>query len=363
MLFKTSLASLATSVREKFYDIFSARSNTSGSLGVASDGSRWDKVNGTIQVVSGQAKATTTPTAGSPGTSYPMTTVTMPTKDNIIELSDIRQGSSVAVWVQSSSDWWMVDVDAVLNTIPGNTNYGYSQNAYVPTGNYNAYFYYYAYNYSTAAVYNSYQAPYNGGGYTVASNYFYFLVGYSVNYSGNSGFSYTNNTPYFHYVAAYSAGYANDVVDTYYQAPYGGGGTYTTPSGNYIYVFTNQSTLGGGTAVYGGGTYYYASYTNATTYTYNEIVRISQSVASVVNTITSSIVSTTQTLLSLRVKTSGTQITAQGFSDINFVSQVGSDLVYNATGATITTRFGIAVSPSAYQQSDIIGSSVAITRN
>lgn len=362
MISKGIVGVIAASVRERFFDIFSSRSNTSGNLGIASDGSQWRAVNGTIQVVSGAATATTTPTSGSPGTSYPMATVDMPTTDNVIELSGVKQGSSVAVWVQSSSDWWMVDVDSTFNTIPGNTNYGYSQNAYVFDGNYNAYFYYYAYTNPQSNNINSYQAPYTGGQYTAYDYYYYFVVGYNVTYSGNSGFSYTNNTPYFHYVAAYGQSTANDIASNYSQAPYGGGGTYSVV-GNYYYYYAYGFTNGGGTPVYSGGTYNYTSYTNATTYAYNEIIRISQSVSSVVSTITSSVISTAQTILSLRVKTSGNQITAQGFSDNNFVTQVGSNLVYNATGATITTRYGISVSPSAYQQSAIIGTSVAIKRN
>jgi hypothetical protein len=44
---------VASSVRKRFIDAFSARTDTTGSLGVASDGSRWDATSQTIQVTSG----------------------------------------------------------------------------------------------------------------------------------------------------------------------------------------------------------------------------------------------------------------------------------------------------------------------
>jgi hypothetical protein len=62
------------------------------------------------------------------------------------------------------------------------------------------------------------------------------------------------------------------------------------------------------------------------------------------------------------VSTSGNQITARAFSDTNLVTQIGSDLVYTATGATINTTYGISISPTQYAQSDTIGASVNIER-
>ena len=109
------------------------------------------------------------------------------------------------------------------------------------------------------------------------------------------------------------------------------------------------------------GNYY--TYIAGYSTSYNEYLKIKQSVANTVSEISSALVSTTQTIGSILVSLVGNQITAKAYSDTNFVTQIGSDLVYTATGATITTKHGIGVSPSAYNQSAIIGTSVDISRN
>lgn len=403
------LKTISSSIRKVLSDNFASRANTTGSLGIATDGSTWNPVNGTITVTSGAATASSTPAVGAAGTAYPMVTATLPVQDNIIELKGTQQGSSVAVWVQSSSDWWMVDVDSTYNAIPGNWNYAYSQNAYTYVGGYtNAYFYAsqpaYAptttsvtnYVTNTYSFTNSYTAPPNA--YTPSPTSYtspptsytaYGTNAWNYNYSyaqGNSGYSYANKSSYFHYVTAYANGvqwgnstYTAPGTTNYASSPtsYSPGGTYYvnaanygTSPGNTYYVYTGnyynytQYYYAGGTQNTTGGNYYtYQASQNATTYAYSEILRITQSVASSVSTITSSIISTAQTIGSLRVKTKGNQITAQAFSDANLVTQIGTDLVYTATGATVTTKYGLAISPSAYQQSAIIGTAVNITRN
>jgi len=349
------LGALASAIRKRFYDNFAGRVNTTGNLGTATDGSQWTAVNGIIQVTSGAATATTTPNSGGSGSTYPMSVVNMPTTDNIVEVTGSGQGSSVAIWVQSSSDWWMVDVDSTFNTVPGNTGSGTAQFAYytIP-GYYNGY--------TSPGYYNGYTTPgytnpstYAGGGYIGGAVY-------SADSTGNSGFSYSNGTPYFHYVlnGNYSVGYSYIGPSPYYYVA-GNANSPTYNPGNLNSPTYNPGTLNSDTL--GGGNWYTYYYTNATTYAYSEILRITQSVASVVNTIASSVVSTTQAIGSFRVKTKGNQITAQAFLDNSLVTQLGSDLVYTATGATIGTQYGIAISPSAYQQSAIIGTSVKVTRN
>jgi hypothetical protein len=320
---------VAASVRKRFLDTFSARSNTTGSLGTATDGSRWDAVNGTIQVTTGAATATTTPTAGSAGTAYPMATVSMPTTNNVISLKNTNEGSSVALWVQSSSDWWMVNVEGTQTT---NTNYASAQN----------------YNYVTAQniTYGSNTNYYGVTNYFSSPNY----------YSQSSGTTYnvgyrTVGSPF-----AYQAFYSSTAGGTSYYlgAAYTGSTSYYTATGYSItYGAFYQYTSAGAFYTYAAGS----------TTTYNEFLKIRQSVASTVSIITSALISASQSIKSLRVTTSGNQITARAFSDTDLVTQIGSDLVYTATGATVNTKYGIAVSPSAYNQSAIIGSSVDITRN
>jgi hypothetical protein len=71
--------------------------------------------------------------------------------------------------------------------------------------------------------------------------------------------------------------------------------------------------------------------------------------------------STTQTIKSILVQTSGNQITAKAFSDVVPVTQIGDDLIYNATGVIINTRYGISISKAEYSN-DEIASSVKIER-
>jgi hypothetical protein len=100
--------------------------------------------------------------------------------------------------------------------------------------------------------------------------------------------------------------------------------------------------------------------TNATTYTVNQYIDIIQSTNSAVNLISSNLISAVATVKSLIVSLVNNQITTKAYSDNNYVTQIGSDLVYTATGAVVSTQFGIAISPSAYDQSDIIATAVEI---
>jgi len=319
---------VASSVRKRFVDTFSSRSNTTGSLGTATDGSRWDAINGTIEVVTGAATATTTPSVGGSGTTYPMATVSMPTTNNVLYLANTNEGSSAALWVQSSSDWWLVNVEGTQTT---NTNYASAQTynyAFAQNITYGSNTSWYAVtNYTTSSSTNSYTSP---GGYTVNYGYagpFSFRTIYS---SQAGGTTWSSSTNYYAATSYYSALVYGITYGAYYQ--------YTSA-----------------------GSYY--TYAAGTTTAYNEYLKIRQSVASTVSIIASALISTTQSIKSLRVTTSGNQITARAFSDTNFVTQIGSDLVHTATGATVNTKYGIGVSPSAYNQSAIIGTSVNITRN
>lgn len=324
----TLLGILAAKLLDSFTDIFSSRTNTTTGLGTSTDGNIWTQVTGNLIVSSGAATATATPTivsttrssGGTSGTNtvtvasttgiaigqritglnipadtvvsaingsvitvsknftgnvsgtllflsansteYSMATQDMANVNNIIELKGANEGSAVALWVQSSSDWWMVGVDSVRNTTPGNY-YAGTPPTYTP------------------GSYFSYWSP-------------------------NAGYVYGTNPP-----------------------------TYTpgNPSG-----------------------------TNPATYSFSQYLRISKSVSSVVSTVTSLAVSTSSVIRSLRVTLNSNQITARAFSDTNLVTQLGSDLVYTATGAIVNTQYGIAISPSAYQQSPTIGTALTITK-
>jgi hypothetical protein len=340
---------VASSVRKRFIDTFSTRTDTTGSLGTATDGSRWDATSQTIQVTSGKAQSTTLPSTG--GNSYPMATISMPTGSNTIKIAGTEQGAAAAIWVQSSSDWWMVGIDAEYNTIPGNTVYAYAQNAYSTNQGQNT---------SNQFSFTNYAGP-------AASTYYQTDLGYTTNSStsytatyGPTGPTFTFGPPLYKYaITGYGASttYSTNSfvnyysVSNYYYYASGTGYAYN----NITYFFTTT-----------GGNYFTNSSTNATTFAYSQILRVRQSVGGTVSTITSSVISAVQSAASLLVSLTGNQITAKAYSDNNFVTQLGSDLVYTATGASVNTRFGIAVSPTAYTTAPangIIGTSVQITRN
>lgn len=89
---------------------------------------------------------------------------------------------------------------------------------------------------------------------------------------------------------------------------------------------------------------------------YPQYLRLLQSASNVVSTITSWTLSAVAK--SLRVKTSGSQITAQVFSDTSLATQIGSDLVYTPSGAAITGNSGIVVYPSSTSQGYSVGRTV-----
>jgi hypothetical protein len=53
---------------------------------------------------------------------------------------------------------------------------------------------------------------------------------------------------------------------------------------------------------------------------------------------------------SLRIKTRGSEITVSAYSDDNLTTQIGSDIVYTATGVTVYPSYGITIQPSGQNQ-------------
>ena len=317
------LQAIAASIRKRFYDNFAARTNTTGSLGTATDGSTWNAVNGTIQVTSGAAVATSTPSSGGAGNTYPMATVTLPTSDNVIKIAGANDGSAAAIWVQSGTDWWMVDVEAD-QTITA--NYAYQWTTYYAPQ-------YSAYTVSTPGATTS--AQYN-------VTYGFVSTGSSTRWTSTSSGtrrSYASTTT--------PASYGYSVYST-------GAPVYTTTQAPSSYAQYSYSINYGADV----SSTFLSGYTTVK----NEYLKIRHSVSNVVSVITSQLISTSQSIASFLVSIAGNVITARAYSDTNFVTQIGSDLVYTATGATVTTQYGISLAPSTNYQSTTIGTSVDITR-
>jgi hypothetical protein len=127
---------------------------------------------------------------------------------------------------------------------------------------------------------------------------------------------------------------------------------------------TNPYTCSGGNFV--SGNFVQGNFVAGTPYDcncqtcYPQYIRVIRSAASTVSTLTSWTLAAVAR--SLRIKTTGSQITAQAFSDTNLATQIGSDLVYTPSGAAITGNSGIIVYPSSTSQGSTLGK-IQITIN
>jgi hypothetical protein len=274
-----------------FFDAFTSALN-----------SAWKVLVGSWSSSGGAAYSTT------PASSYPLATVPMAKSDVTAQIETAGQGTGIAIWVTDSGNWW-----GVVSGQDGATNCNcqtcYACNAYAGgnCASYNASYCinttnYYACSWSNACTGNcSSCCKWNYSG-NVCNGY----CGYCCSWSGA--------------VTAYCP--------------------YTSCSGVY-----NASYCASYNAVYCASASYYSC--NCQT-CYPPFIRVIQSASSIVSEIYKWTISAIAN--SLKVITSGTGITAKAYSDNSLSTQIDSDLTYTATGATITTKFGIVVAPSSYSQ-------------
>jgi hypothetical protein len=120
----------------------------------------------------------------------------------------------------------------------------------------------------------------------------------------------------------------------------------------------NPCGAGGNCAGTGGSCSSYA-----TTYPrYLQLIKFTSNVATAIYTFTLDAVTSYVQMKGLKIQISnatkgGTTatITAKAYSDTAMVTQIGSDLIYNATGVNIVANYGIVVSPSSYNQESSLG--------
>jgi hypothetical protein len=267
----------------------------------------------------------------------------MPTQNNIITLEDTDIGSGVALWVQTSADWWMVSVDSSYAFIPESTTYTSNQQ-FLENNQFTSQGFFtsgtgYLNNFSGAwATFFSYTARYTSGAVFSARYTRTGPTSYSRSYSPPS-YTYTRfySQAFSGQSPAYTASYSTQAVFT-------SGTNYTTSP----QAFTSSVV--------------YTSAMQESSFSYSSIIKISRSINDIVSEVSSLIVSSVQTIKSIIVQTLGNQITAKAFSEITPVTQIGDDLTYTATGAIINTKYGISLSKSEYGN-DTIGSSLKIERN
>jgi hypothetical protein len=326
------------SVRKSFQDTFNRANET---LDKASDGAVWRIVRGVWSVVSNKASTSTA------ASSYPLASVSTPSSNVTVSLKGISQGSTAALWVTDSNQWWGIGIDqttitADLLSPSERAITGCSCQTCTNPGNVANW------NYVEAYVYNVGTGTYN---YMCnVSSYPAATYNYNCNIYNNG---YCNNTAQYPMVGPGTYAYTCNVVGNRYcnNSMY--------PIATYNYMCNSAEYPQNYYYVTGANATYPPGNSNATTYyecncqtCYPQYVRFIQSISGTITTLTSWIVSTV--VSSLKVTTSGSSTTTKIYSDTDLVTQIGSDLTYTPTGVTITPNYGIMVKPSSYSQGNTI---------
>ena len=371
------LGSTFTAIRERVIDTFSR--NNSASLDTATDGSLWQTIRAGLGVDNLRATATNPE-------QYPISTVDMPSNNVDIALSGVSQGAGAAIWVQSSDDWYSVTIDQTARVIPEvtnvvSTNYSYSSRFADTSTTQNS-------PYWVATFNNAYNSP---GSWTVTTTN---NATGTANATANYKFT-AWNTYYFKYssVSFYKYYYFGTISGSAWAAKttwgwassgnsYTANASYTykvsytyqvTTSSTYSYTIRYPATFAGN--AFGGyntstvavpGYQYtaFAPYNYSVTVpestVYDQKVNIRQSIAGNISLLQAFLVSSSEVIRSLLVKTSNDVVTVKPYTDANLVSQIGPDLVYTATGAEITPKFGLTISPSSYAQGTTAAANIDI---
>ena len=273
----------------------------------------------------------------------------MPKEEVTISLSGVTQGSTAALWVTDSGNWFGVGIDQETISCncqtcatPGNcsaTNFVCNAASY-PCN-------------ATFFQCNGWASPCNAG------NYFCDVVGnrFCRGYSSPCNAMSTPFSP----CTAWS------------RVCNGGWNTGNCNSSNSSFMCTTWSRVCNASSnpcstwstVCNSASYPCAAWNATTFFTCNcqtcfpQYVRVIRSASSVISTITTWTVASV--VQSLRVivssvnpaKTSATA-TIKPYSDANLSSQIGSDLTYTPTGVAINAKYGIMVRPSSFSQGTTI---------
>ncbi len=308
-----------------------------GSINPAEDGGVWEAVKGSFQVSGNKASSLT-------DSNYPIAAVSSFTSNVTMDVIGTT-GAGAALWVTDSGNWWAVGVTQE----PESCNCVEYYNSYTYTYSYS---YISGYSGGNCASYNNSCCGYTYicTSYNTSNCCGYSCYGYNTsNCCGYSCYGYNSKGTCKGY---YCSCYNGSNCQGYYCSCYNG----SNCAGGYQEC-TNYSGCNNCTAYNPVVPNYAIGNANATGYNgpyyncqtcYPSYIKIFQSVGNVVSAIANSKINAV--INSLKVTTSGSQITVKAYSDTNQVTQVGSDLVYTATGATLFPRFGLTVVPSTYGQ-------------
>lgn len=322
---------IAASFRKRLKDDFQGVSETG--LGIASDGSGWKAIRGQFNIDgTGSAEAI--------NNDYAIAAVDMGVRDVEISLAGTGSGSSAALWVSDSGNWFAVGLRQEPTncncTTYYNSNYYYSANGCISS-----------WNTGFCAIYG----PTSCKTYSNPCN--------AYNTSNCTGYNTSNCAGYYY------SKYTGKICSSYNGSNckgYNGSNckTYSSPCNAYnspACLSSNSPTPNYyGCTVYGGESGPYQSCQTC----YPQYIRVIQSVSSSISTLAEWALSSLAN--SFRVKTSNNQIEITAFSNSDFTSQLDGTLTYTPTNVDVQTNFGIMVSPSSYNQQLKIGD-VEIKRN
>jgi hypothetical protein len=335
---RINLGAFASAVRNILADTFN-RTDSASVIGNATDGSIWTILRGTWGISTNKASSSTA------ASSYPLATVDMPFTDIQTDIVSTAQGSAAALWVTDANNWWAVGITQEPENC--SCTYFFTTN----------YFYFTSNNCvgQNAGTWNASNCNAFGLPSCFPSGWTFTCVG-SYNESNCNNFAFNTKNKTTRCSGSYNSSNCNSFS------------LYCPSNGSY-----GGSTCTGGynTSTQNAGTYFFFSCTELGSTTsgpfescstcYPQYIRILQSVAGTVSLITQQSMGATLAA-AFRVKTSGNQITASAYSDSAAVTQIGSNLVHTATGATITAQNGIMIIPSTYNQGSTIDS-VEIKKN
>lgn len=317
------ISSLTQSVRKSFTDTFQ-RSNTSSDPGTTTDGSRWKVLSGAFNIASNVLNTATS------ASNYPLSVVEMGVQNVNIGLVASGQGATAALWVTDSGNWWGVQTFSQ----PENCNC-------------------YDVGYSCSCTDQSYDCscvPQYASGTTCSTCYTQ-----SCTY-GPNGTYYCSGGGLSCDVRVYGVG----CVAWTYTAPTCSANLGTTCTA----VPYDCNCYSWSSAWYSCQTCYRTvcstCYYTACNTCYPQYFKILKNISGTVTAVWSQAVAAVSA--AFRVKTSGDVITIKAYSDSGMTSQIGSDMTYTATGSAKSTKFGLAIAPSSYNQTATI-SKITIDRN
>lgn len=336
--------SIFSSVRKKFVDTFN-RSNTTDELGIATDGSFWNIVSGVFRISSNRGAST------SAASTYPIASVKMPetSRSTTISVKGAQQGTGTALWITDSGNWWAIGIGqknvTTCQTCSQCNSFscaGFSTNCVAWSQNCSSFT-------QPCNAWNQGNSfcsgDYVGNRFCQSSS----CSAWNLRNCNKWGANFTCNgwnasTCSTWKCNAWNTGNCNKFS---YNAR-----NCSTWSTNCTGWSTSCNSFS--TTCTGGFNICNAWSTfecNCVT-TFPPYVRLYRSIATVVSQITESIISSIAN--SFKVTVSGNQITTKVYSDTNLVTQIGSDLVYTPTGATLTNEYGIIIVPSQTNQGDSV---------